>query len=47
MTFVVPAPETVLDNVPPVRIKSPALVTLPPMLFALVVKSPEDVTDIA
>ena len=44
---VLPVPLIVFPNVPPVRITSPAFDTLPPILFALIVKSPELVTDIA
>ena len=41
-----PAPETALDKVPPVNIKSPALVTAPPIFPAFAVKSPEEEIEI-
>ena len=42
-----PEPETTLFRVPPLRIKSPELATLPPTLEALIVKPPAEVIDIA
>ena len=42
-----PEPETTLFRVPPLRIKSPELATLPPTLEALIVKPPVEVIDIA
>ena len=47
VTFVVPAPVTVLLSVPPFKVKLPALATFPPTLVALVVKLPAVVIEIA
>ena len=47
VTFVVPAPLTVFDNVPALRVKVPAFDTSPPTLVALVVKLPAVVIAIA
>jgi len=44
---VFPEPDTTLLNVPPVSIKSPAFVTAPPILLALIVRSPAATTLIA
>ena len=45
--MVLPEPDTTLLNVPPVSIKSPAFVTAPPILLALIVRSPAATTLIA
>ena len=44
VTFVVPAPETVFDKVPPFKVRVPAFVTLPLILEALELIVPEFVT---
>ena len=44
---VFPEPDTTLLNVPPVSIKSPALVTAPPIFPAFAVKSPDAAIEIA
>ena len=44
---VFPEPDTTLLSVPPVSIKSPALVTAPPILLAFIVRSPAATTLIA